>query len=319
MFERYTERARRVLFFARYEASQLGSVSIETDHLLLGLIREGKGVTSRIFAMAHLSLEQIRKEIEDRSVFHEKVHVSVEIPFTDEMKRVLLAAQAEADRLQHRDIATEHLLLGILHEAQSVAGAMLIGKGLRLDAVRRDVVRLVNEAAAAEQQRMNVSVHVRDATPRPIRVVVVMPRPHDAIEERLLSGARHALTEADIDDSKVTVVQVPGISEIPMAVQCAAETARFDVAICLCSIVQPMVPPVEITLAAVVHALQTAAAETGVPFTLGVLTAESVTEASGGPIEGPAKKGYETARAALEMVTVVRTLRDADSSGPEPS
>ena len=64
MFERYTERARRVLFFARYEASQLGSVSIETEHLLLGLIREGKGLTSRIFARSHLSLEAIRKEVE---------------------------------------------------------------------------------------------------------------------------------------------------------------------------------------------------------------------------------------------------------------
>ena len=69
MFERYTERARRVLFFARYEASQLGSISIETEHLLLGLIREGKGLTSRIFARSHLSLESIRKEIEGRTVF----------------------------------------------------------------------------------------------------------------------------------------------------------------------------------------------------------------------------------------------------------
>ncbi len=67
MFERYTERARRVLFFARYEATQLGSTSIETEHLLLGLIREGKGLTSRIFARSHLSLESIRKEIEGRT------------------------------------------------------------------------------------------------------------------------------------------------------------------------------------------------------------------------------------------------------------
>ena len=71
MFERYTERARRVLFFARYEASQLGSISIETEHLLLGLIREGKGLTSRIFARSHLSLEGIRKEIEGRTVCRE--------------------------------------------------------------------------------------------------------------------------------------------------------------------------------------------------------------------------------------------------------
>ncbi len=89
MFERYTERARRVLFFARYEASQLGSISIETEHLLLGLIREGKGLTSRIFARSHLSLENIRKEIEGRTVFREKVSTSVEIPFSAETKRVL--------------------------------------------------------------------------------------------------------------------------------------------------------------------------------------------------------------------------------------
>ena len=63
MFERYTERARRVLFFARYEASQLGSISIESEHLLLALVREGKGFTSRMFANAGLSLEGVRKDL----------------------------------------------------------------------------------------------------------------------------------------------------------------------------------------------------------------------------------------------------------------
>ena len=114
MFERYTERARRVLFFARYEASQLGSITIETEHLLLGLIREGKGLTSRIFARAHLSLESIRKEVEGRSVFHEKVSTSIEIPFSIETKRVLQFAADEATQLTHNYIGTEHLLLGIL-------------------------------------------------------------------------------------------------------------------------------------------------------------------------------------------------------------
>src|SRR5688572_29636761 len=111
VFERYTERARRVLFFARYEASQLGSIAIETEHLLLGLIREGKGLTSRIFARSHLSLENIRKDIEGRTVFREKVSTSVEIPFSAETKRVLGFAAEEADRLLHNYIGTEHLLL----------------------------------------------------------------------------------------------------------------------------------------------------------------------------------------------------------------
>jgi len=148
MFERYTERARRVLFFARYEATQLGSTSIETEHLLLGLIREGKGLTSRIFARSQLSLESIRKEIEGRTVFREKVSTSVEIPFSAETKRVLQFAAEEADRLLHTYIGTEHLLLGILREERSVAAAILYEKGMRLASVREDIVQLLNEKTA---------------------------------------------------------------------------------------------------------------------------------------------------------------------------
>ncbi len=146
MFERYTERARRVLFFARYEASQLGSISIETEHLLLGLIREGKGLTSRIFARSHLSLENIRKEIEGRTVFREQVSTSVEIPFSAETKRVLQFAAEEADKLLHNYIGSEHLLLGILREERSVAASILMERGMRLDSVREDIVQLLNDA-----------------------------------------------------------------------------------------------------------------------------------------------------------------------------
>ena len=103
MFERYTEEARRALFFARYEASQLGSISIETEHLLLGLIREGRGIISRIFARSHLSPANISEDINARSVFKEKVATSVEISFSAETKRVLQCAAEESDRLMHRD------------------------------------------------------------------------------------------------------------------------------------------------------------------------------------------------------------------------
>jgi ATP-dependent Clp protease ATP-binding subunit ClpC len=153
MFERYTERARRVLFFARYEATQLGSTSIETEHLLLGLIREGKGLTSRIFARSHLSLESIRKEIEGRTVFREKVSTSVEIPFSAETKRVLTFAAEEADRLLHTYIGTEHLLLGILREERSVAASILYEKGMRLASVRDDIVQLLNEKTAPSRPK----------------------------------------------------------------------------------------------------------------------------------------------------------------------
>jgi ATP-dependent Clp protease ATP-binding subunit ClpC len=148
MFERYTERARRVLFFARYEATQLGSTTIETEHLLLGLIREGKGLTSRIFARSHLSLESIRKEIEGRQVFKEKVATSADIPFSADTKRVLQCAAEEADRLLHTYIGTEHLLLGLLREERSVAASILYEKGMRLASVREDIVQLLNEKTA---------------------------------------------------------------------------------------------------------------------------------------------------------------------------
>ena len=145
MFERYTERARRVLFFARYEASQLGSVSIETEHLLLGLIREGKGLTSRIFQRTQVHLDGVRREIEGRTVLREKVSTSVEIPFSGETKRVLQYAAEEADRLMHNYVGTEHLLLGILREERSLAAAILMEKGMRLSTVREDIVQLLNE------------------------------------------------------------------------------------------------------------------------------------------------------------------------------
>ncbi len=142
MFERYTERARRVLFFARYEASQLGSISIETEHLLLGLIREEKGLTSRIFARSNLSLENMRKDIEERTVFREKVSTAVEIPFSAETKRALQCAAEEADRLLHNHIGTEHLLLGLLREESSLASDVLRKNGFELATVRSQIVEL---------------------------------------------------------------------------------------------------------------------------------------------------------------------------------
>jgi ATP-dependent Clp protease ATP-binding subunit ClpC len=153
MFERYTERARRVIFFARYEASQLGSGAIETEHLLLGLIREGKGLTSRLFAKAHVSMDQIRKEVEGRSPYREKVAASLEIPLSAESKRVLAHAADEAERMLHNYIGTEHLLLGLLREERSVAAGILGEKGMRPAAVREDVLALLNEKATAGKSK----------------------------------------------------------------------------------------------------------------------------------------------------------------------
>jgi hypothetical protein len=152
MFERFTERARRVLFFARYEASQLGSIGIEPEHLLLGLVREGKGLTSTLFGRANLSLASIRQQIEGRVTFREKVSTSVEIPFSAATKRAMQFAADEADRLLHNYIGTEHLLLGLLREERSVAATVLTEAGLSLAQVRGDMETLLNERPPRDSQ-----------------------------------------------------------------------------------------------------------------------------------------------------------------------
>ncbi len=153
MFERYTEKARRVIFFARYEASQFGAPAIEPEHLLLGLMREDKTLTSRFLARAQASLEAIRKEIEGRAPLREKISTSVELPLAPETKRVLAFAHEESDRLQHRHIGTEHLLLGLLREERSMAAEILYERGLRLNAVREEVARATGSDQRASQKK----------------------------------------------------------------------------------------------------------------------------------------------------------------------
>jgi ATP-dependent Clp protease ATP-binding subunit ClpC len=153
MFERYTEKARRVIFFARYEASQFGAPAIEPEHLLLGLMREDKTLTARFLARAQTSLEAIRKEIEGRAPLREKISTSVELPLAPETKRVLAFAHEESDRLQHRHIGTEHLLLGLLREERSMAAEILYDRGLRLNAVREEVSRQAGNDPRAAQKK----------------------------------------------------------------------------------------------------------------------------------------------------------------------
>ena len=139
MFERYTEPARRALFFSRYEASQFGSLSIEAEHLLLGLIREDKALTSWIFEAAHLSLDSVGEEMRRRANSREKIGTGVEIPFSAETKRALQFAADEADGLLHKHIGPEHLLLGLLREEESFAVSILRKAGVGLAGVREQV------------------------------------------------------------------------------------------------------------------------------------------------------------------------------------
>ena len=152
MFERYTEKARRVIFFARYEASQFGSPYIETEHLLLGLLREDKALTNR-FPRSHGSIESIRKQIEGRTAIREKVSTSVDLPLSQESKRVLAYAAEEAERLAHKHIGTEHLLLGLLREEKCFAAEILHERGLRLSTLREELSRSQSEKVASGRSK----------------------------------------------------------------------------------------------------------------------------------------------------------------------
>ncbi len=138
MFERYTEPARRVIFFARYEASQLGSSYLETEHLLLGLLRQDKQLVRR-FLQSAAAVAAIRKRIEGHTTVMEKISTSVDLPLSLQTKRVLAYASEEAERLNQRHVGTEHFLLGLLREDNCLAAEILRERGLSLSSVRQEL------------------------------------------------------------------------------------------------------------------------------------------------------------------------------------
>src|SRR3954453_18621294 len=151
MFERFTEQARRIVFFARYEASQLGSIDIDTEHVLLGLIRESTGLIGRLLADAGIAVDDIRAEVLRRVPARPKTSTAADIPFSTAATGGLQHAAQEADRLSHDYIATEHLLLGLLSEAATVAADVLISRGLRLDEVREQILDRRNDSEPRER------------------------------------------------------------------------------------------------------------------------------------------------------------------------
>ena len=178
MFERYTERARRVLFFARYEASQLGSVSIGSEHLLLGILRDG-GVHSQAFAATALDYVAVRQELADAVAGSAKFATSVEMPFAAAAKAALDAAVREADRLKDPYIGTEHLLLALLHETGTVVAGILSRAGLRLE-VARDAVGLLTSPGGRQRHVVLVQVTIR-------------PEMQDEFSAALLHNARESV------------------------------------------------------------------------------------------------------------------------------
>lgn len=159
MFERYTERARRVIFFARYEASQLGDTYIETQHLLLGLVREEAGLLLDFITPEQASSirQQIESEAAVRNQGQPKLPTSVDLPLSNESKRVLAYSAEEAERLRDRHIGVEHMLLGLLREQGTFAAKLLEKNGLELNAIREHLKsprapRVIPETPATERR-----------------------------------------------------------------------------------------------------------------------------------------------------------------------
>ncbi|MGH9971791.1 MAG: exo-beta-N-acetylmuramidase NamZ domain-containing protein [Pyrinomonadaceae bacterium] len=139
MFERYTEKARRVIFFARYEASQIGSPTIEPEHLLLGVVREDPGLVRRFVPNGRGAVDSIRRKVFEQATPGEKLSTSVELPLASITKRVLAYAYEESEALEHRHIGTEHLLLGLMREKGTTAANVLLEVGLKLETLRKDI------------------------------------------------------------------------------------------------------------------------------------------------------------------------------------
>ncbi len=146
MLERFTERARKVMLLAKEEAKRFNHDYIGTEHILLGLIREGEGVAAAVLQSLGLSLDRIRLEVEKIVQPGPSTMVSGDIPFTPTSKKVLDLATDEARALGHNYIGTEHLLLGLIREGEGVASQVLLNLGLDLQKVRAEILELLGSA-----------------------------------------------------------------------------------------------------------------------------------------------------------------------------
>jgi ATP-dependent Clp protease ATP-binding subunit ClpC len=142
VFERFTDRARRVVVFAQEEARLLNHNYIGTEHLLLGLLREGEGVAAKALESLGIALDDVRTQVQ-AIIGQGSEAPTGHIPFTPRAKKVLELSLREALRLGHNYIGTEHVLLGLVEEGEGVAAQVLVKKGATLEAVRGAVLKLL--------------------------------------------------------------------------------------------------------------------------------------------------------------------------------
>ena len=152
MFNRFTERARKVIILAKDEARRFNHDYIGTEHILLGLIREGEGVAAAVLQNMGMSLETIRLEVEKLVQPGPTTQILGDIPFTPRAKKVLELSAEEARSLGHNYIGTEHILLGLIREGEGVASQVLMNQGLDLNTVRNQVMHFLGSATPGYSQ-----------------------------------------------------------------------------------------------------------------------------------------------------------------------
>src|ERR1700755_2700406 len=153
MWQRFTERARKVVFYAQEEAQKFGEGYVSTEHLLLGLVRESDSVAARVLEKLGVSLNRIRAEVE-KQLPRGDARPSQDMTLTPRAKRVIDLAYDEARNLNNNYIGTEHLLLGLIREGDGLAGRVLNKLGVELEKARREVMALQdNKATPGGKQR----------------------------------------------------------------------------------------------------------------------------------------------------------------------
>jgi ATP-dependent Clp protease ATP-binding subunit ClpA len=184
MFERFTDRARRVVVLAQEEARILDHNYIGTEHILLGLVHEDEGVAAKALEELGVSLQLVRQQVEEL-IGRGKHAPSGHIPFTPRAKKVLELSLREALQLGHNYIGTEHILLGLIREGHGVAAQVLVRLGADLDRVRQQVIELVRaqEGEAGSSRPFQASLRGLER--------VDIGRALNAINERLSAIERH--------------------------------------------------------------------------------------------------------------------------------
>jgi len=212
MFERYSEPARRVIFYSRYMADLAGSPKIKAEHLLLGLLRADM-VLARRFLGSPWAAEEIWQEVERSKPVLATAPNTADLPLSTTAKRVLLLAAKEADKLSSQKIRTEHLLLGLLRDEECLAAVLLQGHGLGLVSTRDELSRSPHDDCATEN-------FVREPMPLPQDVVELRTRirsivssMEEAIINRDFAKARSCSNEERVEVDKLRLLyQEHGLS-----------------------------------------------------------------------------------------------------------